>query len=93
VRFPARRLLLYLSLTATVLAYALWFRLVARVDAGLVSSSLYVQPVVGVLLGTLLRREIPTWLQALDAALVFTGIALASRPTASSSADGGQPSS
>jgi drug/metabolite transporter (DMT)-like permease len=72
--------LLYLSLAATVLAYALWFRLVARVDAGLVSSSLYVQPVVGVLLGILLRREIPTWLQALGAALVFTGIALASRP-------------
>jgi drug/metabolite transporter (DMT)-like permease len=74
--------LVYLAAGATVLAYVLWYRALERVDAGRVAVFLYVQPVVGVLLGIALRREWPTWLGAAGGGLVLLGIYLTSRPSA-----------
>jgi drug/metabolite transporter (DMT)-like permease len=74
----------YLALGATVLAYALWFQLLGRVEAGRAAAFLYVQPVVGVALGLLVRGEWPTWLGAAGGALVLAGIGLATRPGSNS---------
>ncbi|MGV3721101.1 MAG: DMT family transporter [Actinomycetota bacterium] len=69
----------YLALGATVLAYALWFRLLERVDAGRAATYLYVQPLLGLALGIALRGEWPTWGGVAGGALVLMGIWLASR--------------
>lgn len=73
--------LLYLSLGATVLAYVLWYRVLATVDAGRAGTYLYVQPLVGLALGILLRREWPTSAGWAGGTLVVLGILLASRAT------------
>jgi drug/metabolite transporter (DMT)-like permease len=72
--------LAYLAVGPTVLAYVLWFRLLARVEAGQAAAFLYVQPVVGVLLGIALRGEWPTALGWAGGALVLVGVILASLP-------------
>lgn len=78
---PANGLgVLYLALVATVFAYVLWFRVLDRVDAGRVATYLYVQPLVGVSLGILLRGEWPTPLGLAGSVLVILGIVLSSRP-------------
>jgi drug/metabolite transporter (DMT)-like permease len=71
--------LVYLALGATVFAYALWFRLLERVDAGRAAAYLYVQPLLGLALGIALRGEWPTWGGVGGGALVLLGIWLASR--------------
>jgi drug/metabolite transporter (DMT)-like permease len=72
--------ILYLALGATVLAYALWYRVLARVDAGRAAAFLYTQPLIGVGLGVLVRHERPTWLGMAGGVLVLLGIALTNRP-------------
>lgn len=72
--------LAYLAVGPTVLAYVLWFRVLARVEAGQAAAFLYVQPVVGVLLGIALRSEWPTRLGWAGGALVLLGVVLASLP-------------
>jgi len=71
--------LLYLALGATVFAYALWFRLLERVDAGRAATYLYVQPLLGLALGISVRAEWPTWTGVAGAALVLFGLWLAGR--------------
>lgn len=74
--------LLYLALAATVLAYGLWFRVLARVDAGRVATFLYLQPLIGLLLGLAIRHEIPTRLGWAGGVLVVCGIWVANREDA-----------
>jgi drug/metabolite transporter (DMT)-like permease len=76
---PNAAALLYLALGATVFAYAIWFRLLERVDAGRAASYLYLQPLLGLALGIALRGEWPTWAGVGGAAMVLMGIWLASR--------------
>ena len=69
--------ILYLGLGATILAYWVWYYVLGRVDAAYAGAFLYVQPVVGIALGILLRREWPTTLGWLGGALVIGGILIA----------------
>lgn len=70
--------ILYLALGATVIAYTLWFRILARVEAGRVAAFLYLQPVVGTVLGLLAGERPPpgAWL---GGGLVFLGLLLVCR--------------
>jgi drug/metabolite transporter (DMT)-like permease len=70
--------LCYLAVFPTVVAYVVWFRVLGRVEAGRAAAFLYVQPVVGVLLGILLRSEWPGLLGWAGGGLVFAGVLLAS---------------
>lgn len=79
--------LAYLAVGPTVLAYVLWFRVLARVEAGQAAAFLYVQPVVGVVLGIALRGEWPTVLGWAGGALVLVGVVLASLPVKDANAD------
>ena len=74
ITWPNAAAILYLALAATVLAYALWFYVLGRVDAGRVAVFLYTQPIVGILLGLLIRRELPTRLGVIGGVLVMLGI-------------------
>ena len=69
----------YLAVAATIVAYALWFRGLAMADASRAAAYLYVQPVVGLLLGILVRREWPTLFGWVGGLLVLLGVALAER--------------
>ncbi|MCC2668489.1 MAG: Permease of the drug/metabolite transporter superfamily [Armatimonadetes bacterium] len=72
--------LLYLAVGATILAYAFWYRVLERVDAGRVAAFLYAQPLLGVILGIGLRGERPTTAAAIGGALVLAGLWLTNRP-------------
>jgi O-acetylserine/cysteine efflux transporter len=69
----------YLALGATLVAYVVWFRVLARVSAGQVAAFLYVQPVVGVALGVGLRGEWPTALGWGGGLCVLAGLWLTTR--------------
>ncbi|KGM13000.1 DMT family transporter [Cellulomonas bogoriensis] len=72
----------FLSLVATALAYWAWFSGLAHLDAGAVGLIGLLNPVTGVLLGTLVAAERLTVQQAAGMGLVLLGIALGqqSRP-------------
>jgi drug/metabolite transporter (DMT)-like permease len=72
----------YLAIAATIVAYALWFRGLALADASRAAAYLYVQPIVGLLLGILIRREWPTLLGWSGGLLVLLGVGIAERITA-----------
>jgi drug/metabolite transporter (DMT)-like permease len=80
VNAPNLAAILYLALGATLVGYWIWYRVLGRVEAGRVAAFLYVQPVVGVALGVLLRGEWPTPAGWAGGGLVLAGIWLASRP-------------
>jgi drug/metabolite transporter (DMT)-like permease len=69
----------YLAIGATLVAYALWFRGLARADASRAAAYLYVQPMVGLALGILIRKEWPTLLGWSGGLLVLFGVAMAER--------------
>lgn len=73
--------LLYLALAATILAYAVWYQVLGRVDAGRAATFLYAQPLVGVCLAIVLRGEWPTVNGVAGGALVLVGIAVSSMGT------------
>ncbi|WP_149202427.1 DMT family transporter [Actinotalea subterranea] len=66
----------FLSLVATALAYWAWFSGLAHLDAGAVGLIGLLNPVTGVLLGTLVAAERLSVLQAGGMALVLVGIVL-----------------
>ncbi len=76
---PTVLLLLYLGLLPSALAFALWYRALALVDAATLAPTQYVAPGVTVLLAWLFLGEsvAPTFVAGLI--LIFAGIALASR--------------
>lgn len=67
---------LYLALIPSVLCNLIWFMVLRSSGASLGAISLFVQPVVGVLLGLLVLRDpLTPWLIA-GAALIFLGLGL-----------------
>jgi probable blue pigment (indigoidine) exporter len=67
---------LYVSLVATALAFACWFGGLRHLDAGTVGLVGLLNPVTGVLLGTLLASETLGVRQLIGIGLVFAGILL-----------------
>ena len=76
---PAYLCVLYLVLFCTVLAYTVWFLLLDRHSASDLSMFLFVQPVVGALLGVVFRHDPLTGATLVGAASVLLGIALLHR--------------
>ncbi|WP_211294465.1 EamA family transporter [Compostimonas suwonensis] len=66
----------YLSIVATAVAYLAWFSGLKHLSAGTVGLVGLLNPVTGVLLGTLVAGELLTVQQLLGLALVFLGILL-----------------
>lgn len=66
----------YLTVVATAVAYVAWFSGLARLDAGAVGLVGLLNPVTGVILGTVIASERLTGLQLAGLALVLVGILL-----------------
>lgn len=73
---PAMLGFLYLTLIATALAYVAWFTGLRHLSAGTVGLIGLLNPVTGVLLGSLLGGEVFALPQLIGMALVFAGILL-----------------
>ncbi|MFE6906590.1 EamA family transporter [Streptomyces erythrochromogenes] len=71
----------YVALVATALAFSVWFAGLRRLPAGTVGLIGLLNPVTGVLLGTVVAGEVLTGRQLGGLALVLAGVALG-RPTA-----------
>lgn len=70
----------FVSVVATALAFVAWFTGLRHLTAGTVGLIGLLNPVTGVLLGTLLAAELLTSWQLLGLVLVLTGIALGQWP-------------
>jgi drug/metabolite transporter (DMT)-like permease len=71
----------YLVVGCTLVAYTLWFRLMEVADASEIVLFIFMQPVIGTLLGVLVEHTALTWRTGVGALLVFVGVAgLALRP-------------
>ncbi|MCD9196257.1 EamA family transporter [Streptomyces albireticuli] len=66
----------YVALVATALAFAAWFTGLRRLPAGTVGLIGLLNPVTGVLLGTVVAAEVLTGRQLCGLALVLAGVAL-----------------
>lgn len=73
---PAVLGFLYVAVVATALAFAAWFSGLRRLDAGTVGLVGLLNPVTGVLLGTVIAGEVLSLQQLSGLALVLTGIVL-----------------
>lgn len=71
--------LIYLLLPCSLLAYVLWFTLLEMRDASELSVFIFLQPVIGTLLGVLLFRDPFTVWTALGGLLVLGGVAAITR--------------
>ncbi len=71
--------LLYLIVPCTVLAYTLWFSILDKQEAGEMSVFLFLQPIVGTILGAWFFHDAVTRFTVIGAALVLSGIALINR--------------
>ena len=69
----------YVSVVATAVAFVAWFAGLKHLRASTVGLVGLLNPVTGVLLGTLVAGESFTWQQAAGVALVFAGILLGQR--------------
>ena len=67
---------LYLILPCTVLGYMVWFTLLESCGPGEMSPFVFIQPVVGVLLGNLIRHDVITVPIAAGGCLIVGGIAV-----------------
>jgi drug/metabolite transporter (DMT)-like permease len=67
--------MLYLILFASIIAFTAYVWLIARDPTTLVASYAYVNPLIALLLGSLLAHERPTPVQYVGAALVVAGVA------------------
>lgn len=71
---------LFLAIPCTVVGYTLWYVLLEYLPAGVLGVFIFVQPVVGVLLGIRFEGErLTTWL-LLGAALIASGVWLTGAP-------------
>ncbi|WP_271984607.1 DMT family transporter [Pseudoclavibacter terrae] len=73
---PAIAALAYVGLVSTALAYLAWFAGLRNLTAGTTGLIGLLNPVTGVLLGTLVAGEVLTWQQGVGMALVLLGILL-----------------
>jgi drug/metabolite transporter (DMT)-like permease len=71
---PAWWAFLYLLVPCTLIAYTLWFRLLETVDAADVTVFIFLQPVVGALLGILWKGDPYTSLTVIGAVLVLSAM-------------------
>jgi drug/metabolite transporter (DMT)-like permease len=71
--------ILYLAVAGTVVAYSLLYNALHRVEAGRAAAFLYLQPVVGALLGILWLGEAVTLQAVLGGGLVLVGVVLTTR--------------
>lgn len=69
----------YLLIACTLVAYTLWFRLLEETDAAELSVFIFLQPVIGTLLGVFWLHDPFTALTALGAALVLAGVGCITR--------------
>ena len=76
---PTLLSLLYLILPCTVLAYTAWFSILDKHEAGEMSVFLFLQPIVGTVLGATFFHDAVTRFTIIGAALVLGGIALINR--------------
>lgn len=68
--------LLYLAVPCTVIGYTLWYILLEHMPAGVLGAFIFIQPVVGILLGILFRDERLTAALLIGAALIVLGVSL-----------------
>lgn len=80
VHWPAAASVVYLGLVTSLLCYLLWFAAAPVVGADRGAVTLFVQPLVGALLGLLLLHEPLTLARAVGAALIFLALYLTSVP-------------
>jgi len=73
---PALASWVTLALLGTVIAYAIYYPLLARTNATFVTSVTYLIPITGLILGAVFLPERLTWLIFLSLALVMTGVLL-----------------
>jgi len=66
----------YLILPCTVFGYMAWFTVLEKHGPGEISLFVFIQPVIGVLLGHMIRHEAVTWTTALGGLLIVAGIAI-----------------
>lgn len=71
--------LLYLIVPCTVLAYTVWFSILDKHEAGEMSVFLFLQPIVGTILGVWFSHDTVTRFTIIGAVLVLSGIALINR--------------
>jgi probable blue pigment (indigoidine) exporter len=76
----------YVTVVATALAFVAWFTGLRHLPAGTVGLIGLLNPVTGVLLGTLLAGETFGWPQAFGTALVLVGVVIGQRRKAASGA-------
>ncbi|MCS7309026.1 MAG: DMT family transporter [Armatimonadetes bacterium] len=79
---PALGAVLYLGAVNSAFCYAVWFVLMERHHVGNMGVFIFVQPVVGALMGVLWLKEPFGIYTALGAVMVLTGVWLATRSTA-----------
>jgi drug/metabolite transporter (DMT)-like permease len=80
LHWPAGLAILYLAVLPSVLCHLVWFSVIRRNGASLGAMSLFVQPVVGALLGILLLREPVTVGLVTGAVLIFVALYLTTLP-------------
>lgn len=83
----------FLSLVATALAFVCWFAGLTRLSAGTVGIVGLLNPVTGLLLGTMLAGERMTPLQLFGIALVVGGILLGRQPASVPTGSATEPAS
>ncbi len=71
--------LLYLIIPCTVLSYTVWFSILDKHEAGEMSVFLFLQPIVGTILGAWFFHDAVTRFTMIGAALVLSGIFLINR--------------
>jgi drug/metabolite transporter (DMT)-like permease len=69
--------LLYLALFCTVITFVIYFWLVKHVEAVILSLSAFITPVIAVIIGVLLLREVFTGTMIIGSILVLIGVAVA----------------
>jgi len=90
---PALAAFAYVTVVATALAFVCWFTGLRHLPAGTVGLVGLLNPVTGVLLGTLVAGETFGVPQAVGTALVLAGVLIGQRAPARSSRSGNAPAS
>ena len=70
----------YLLIGCTLIAYTLWFQLLERTDASVLTVFIFLQPVVGTLIGVVFLHDPFTGLTLLGALLVLVAVLAITRP-------------
>jgi len=72
--------LIYLFTMGSLVAYLAYLWLIKNRPAAQVSSYVYVNPVIAVLLGALLAHEIISWIQVLSLVIILIGVVMVNAP-------------